>query len=153
MLVAKGEHCWLKLEGGGSVSPRGAMLHDEAGTTWSKHSILFLPFHRSGRPASDAQTKGAPRHYLGREYEIRVGSVDLPPRALSAWTRVGPVERIEYARPGTRAPGNFYHDFGKRRLAGLFRKGRNPVLYKCGRAYRLELGAKSISDSRGIVHP
>lgn len=153
MLVDKGHRVWMKLDDGREVVTRGAMLHDEAGRSWPSSSILFIPFQKLGTLASDAQAKGAPRHYLGREHEVRVGRVELPPRSRSEWTEVGPVKRIEYVRGGTRAPGGFYHNFGERRLAGLFRSGKHPVLYKCGHAYRLELGAKSIADSRGIVFP
>lgn len=153
MLVAKGSSVWMKLDDGREVLTRGAMLHDESGHSWPKNSLLFASFKRLGTPATDAQAKGAPRNYLGRGYSVSVGRVELPPKVLSAWTEVGPVKRVEYVRGGSKAPGGFYHNFGERRLAGLFRSGKHPVLYKHKSMYRLELGSNSIADDRGLVFP
>lgn len=124
------------------------MLHDPSGQDWPKDSLLVCAFRRGRRPADDQTAK----HYLGREYQAHVGSVQVPPRELTSWKRVGDIATIYYERPGTKAPGRYYHHFGKRRLEALFKKG-NAVLYKRGSAYRVELGAGSVADDRGLVFP
>jgi hypothetical protein len=150
MLIAKGSAARFELENGWAHAS-GTMLHDPSGSSWPSCSLLFASFKRGGREAT--KDERAAREYLGREYEIRVGTVTLPTRDLSAWTEIGPVSRIEYTRPGTKAPRRYFHNFGERRLAGLFRKGELPTLYRLGRVYRLELRKGCTVDDRGIVHP
>jgi hypothetical protein len=152
MLIAKGHEVAFKLQDGRLKRVSGSMLHDPSGHDWPKDSMLVASFKRSGRPATDAEKEGPPKHYLGRHHEARVGSINLPPRSLEEWKRVGEVATIYYERPGTKAPGRFYHHFGKRRLEAFFKKGK-AVLYKRGSAYRLELGPGSIATQDGIVFP
>jgi hypothetical protein len=152
MLIAKGQHVAIKLETGRLVRARGSMLHDPTGEFWPKDSMLVTSFRRSGRLATDEEKQGDPKSYLGREYEARVGSVNLPPQALSEWKRVGEIETVYYERPGTKAPGKFFHHFGKRRIEAFFKKG-DATLYKLGSAYRIEFGVGAVLDDRGIVYP
>lgn len=151
MLIAKGSNVRFKLEEGGGVHASGSMLHDPSGSSWPACSLLFAGFKREGK-APSREDRSA-KHYLGREYDLLQGSIALPTKELSAWTEVGAVERIEYRRPGTKAPGSYFHNFGERRLAGLFRKGKLPTLYKLGRMLRLELRRGCTVDDRGIVTP
>jgi hypothetical protein len=153
MLIIKATQVRFVMEEGPAVSCRGVLMHDPGGRGWPSCSCLIMSAPRGGRAATDAEMKGAPRHYLGRGYEGRVGSVKLPPKALSEWDLVGTVERITYRRTGIRAPGKYYHDFGKRILANLFIKGKRPLLYKRGTAYRLELHSGCKLDDRGFVQP
>jgi hypothetical protein len=152
MLICKGSRVRFILKDDREISPRGALLHDPTGRYWPKDSMLVVSFKRGGRRATDAERKGAPKDYLGRNHEARVGSVELPPRSLSEWQYVGDIKTILYVRPGTKAPGSYYHHFGGRRLAALFKSGK-AKLYKRGSTYRVELGSGSIADDRGIVYP
>ena len=152
MLIAKGSYVAFSLQSGRLVRASGSLLHDPTGDSWPKDSMLVANFRRGRRKASDEEKSGDPKHYLGREYPAHIGSIDLPPRSIREWKRVGAVQTIYYERPGTRAPGRFYHHFGKRRLEAFFKKGK-AVLYKRGSAYRLEMGKGSIATDQGIVFP
>lgn len=149
MLRAIGYKCDLHVEKGWA-RPRGPMLYDPSGKAWPRCSLLFLPF-QSGpvekSPPSDVVD------FYGDNYTVHRGHVSLPSRELSSWTRVGQAKEIEYTRPGTRAPGDYGHLFGKRRWQTLFRKYGLPVLYVSGSAYRLQLGSGCVIDWRGIVGP
>jgi hypothetical protein len=152
MIIAKGQDVAFKLQSGRIVRPRGSMLHDPTGQDWPKDSLLVASFRRSGWPATDAEKSGDPKNYLGRQYEAHVGIVNLPPKSLSEWKHIGDVATIYYERPGTRAPGRFYHHFGKRRIEVFFKKG-SATLYKREAAYCVDLGSGAIADDRGIVFP
>jgi hypothetical protein len=156
MLIAKGSSCRFRTEESGTISAgRGAvMLHDPAGRSWSSRSLLFLPINRDGEEATDAQMKGAPKDYLGRNYRGKVGHVNLPSKSLAAWTYVDECVQLWYTRPGTKAPGRYQHPFNKATSIGVIFKGtRHVKLYRLGSAFRLELGRGSIVDGRGIVFP
>jgi hypothetical protein len=155
MLIRKGSQVRFELDDGRELAaPRGSsMLHDPAGTKWGKCSLLFVSFRKNVRKPTEKELAGAPKDYLGREHSARVGTVELPPRALASWEKVGHVKEIMYVRHGTKARGGFYHPFGVRTALMLFRKGRHPILYKRGSAMRLELGGDCIADDRGIVYP
>lgn len=158
MLIVKGSRVRLHMkEGGPLVRPAGAMMHDPTGRHWPKNSLLIGPFTRGSEKPTEAQYEGAPKEYLGRKYNPHVGSVDLPPKALAEWEDVGEVTRIDYIRPGTKAPGGFRHEFGKPRgfmhAVHLVKGKRRPRLRKCGRFYRLDLGPGAILDDRGIAFP
>jgi hypothetical protein len=130
------------------------MLHDDKGTQWNKCSALFVRFDPRGRPATPAEMRGAPTHYLGGDYEGWVSNVDIPPRPLSAgWEEVGEVRKIWYTRQGTKAPGKYWHPFNKRVAMFLWTKGETPILYRRGDAMRLEMKNGCIWDDRGIVRP
>jgi hypothetical protein len=152
MLVCKGNRVKFVLKDGTKISARGSMLHDPSGRYWAKCSLLIVSFQRSGRLATDDERAGAPREYLGRTHQARVGSVSLPPKPLSEWELVGELDEILYVRPGRKAPGSFFHKFGGRRIETFWRKGK-ARLYKLGRSYRVELGHRCLADDRGIVTP
>jgi hypothetical protein len=158
VLIVKGTRTRLHMKDGGPmIRPAGAMMHDESGRYWPKNSILIGPFSRGSERPTEAQYRGAPKEYLGRTYDPHIGEVDLPPKALSSWEDVGEVSRIDYVRPGRKAPGGFRHSFNAPRgayrlLHAVKGKGR-AMLRKCGRFYRLDMSKGSIADSRGIVWP
>jgi hypothetical protein len=117
------------------------LLHDPSGRDWAKCSGLVIPFETGGDEIDD----NAARQYLG--YPAREGQVILPPKALSAWKRIGPALEIFYfrRRPG-RLPSihrdQYYHPF----------KGAATV-YRRGRIFRVELGPGCEWNVRGIVKP
>jgi hypothetical protein len=152
VLICKGHNVGFKLQTGRMVRASGSMLHDPSGDSWPKDSVLVASFRRNGRTATDEEKAGDPKNYLGRQYEAHIGSVSLPPRSLDQWKRVGEIATVYYERPGTRAPGRFYHHFGKRRLEAFFKKGK-AVLYKRGSAYRVQMGDGAVFSDRGIVFP
>lgn len=158
MIIVKGTRTRFHMaDGGPMVRPKGAMMHDPSGRHWPKNSLLIGPFERGTKLPTIDRYKGAPKEYLGRQYNPHVGSVDLPPKALSQWETVGEVDRIDYYRPGTKAPGGYRHTFNAPRgvyhvLHAVKGKGR-AVLRKCGRFYRLDMSKGSIADGRGIVWP
>lgn len=143
------------------VPPADAgMLFDASGTFWPKCSLLIADFTRG------TEEVDAAKDYFGRGAAVFEGEVELPPKELSAWQRLGEVATVFYDRAGTKAPGFFRHKFNAPR--GLFKlifliKGKAakqpPVLYtlfqrRTGRTfYRIELPEKCIVDSRGLVVP
>jgi hypothetical protein len=150
MLRAIGYRSDLHLKDGDWRKPPGPMLYDPSGRAWPSCSLLFASFTKGGLerdPPSDAVD------FYGRRYEVHRGTISMPTRDLGAWRKIGPVEELEYTRPGTKAPGDFGHLFGKRRWQTLYKASCFPVLYVLGRAYRLELGRGCVVDERGIVHP
>ncbi len=155
MLLCKGTNVVFKMQEGGSHHA-AAMLHDESGRAWSKNSLLCATFRKSSDEPTDAQYKGAAAAYFGDKYNARVGSVDIPPKELSAWEKLGEVKEILYTRRGKNA-GRFFHKFNSPK--GVYRvifaaKGNGKaILYRRGSSYRLELGKGSIADDRGIVFP
>jgi hypothetical protein len=156
MLIRKGlrVHFIMEDEKTRVAAPRGAsMLHDPQGTAWGKCSLLFVSFRPGGPKLDEDKVPDDARHYLGKNHEPRVGHVDLPPRGLSSWEKVGRVTSIFYERTGTKARGLFRHPFGVRTALMLWRKGTLPTLYKRDGAMRLELGPSCIVDDRGIVFP
>ena len=145
-----------------SVKPRrdAGMLYDESGASWPKCSLLIAGFER-GRKKTDEGSS-----YFGRNADIREGSIDLPPKDLSAWHKLGEIDQIFYDRAGTKHPGFFRHQFNKPR--GLYRvifmfkrrASKQPaVLYSLWRRkteeqfYRIELPEGCIVDDRGVVLP
>jgi hypothetical protein len=152
MLISKGTHVAFGMSSGRLLRASGSMLHDPIGAAWPKDSLLVATFRHGKRLASDEEKAGAPKHYLGREYAAHIGTIDLPPRSIGEWKRIGEVETLYYERPGIRAPGRYYHHFGRRRLEAFFKKGK-AILYKRGSAYRLEMGKGSVATDLGIIFP
>ena len=148
-----GSRVVLTLKSKRAVRVPGAYLYNPTGSLWPSCSLLFTTFSRLNEPATDAEMKGLPTWYFGRGYEGRVGKLSIPSKSLGEWTRVGEAIEIEYTRGGYRAPGRFFHPFGKRSIHTLFRKMDLPVLYRQPGAYRLELGSGCRVDDRGIVKP
>lgn len=139
---------------------RAGMLYDETGIDWPKCSLLIAPFRGWTHEPESTKTFKSARYYFGRDTEIGAGTLTIPARALSSWTRVGDVREIFYLRAGTKAPGRFQHRFHKPRglwrLIFLFnrRAANTPVvLYKSRGAYRLELPDGCMIDDRGIARP
>ena len=138
MLIAKGYAPSFKLDTGKTVrAPRGAaLLHDPTGRAWPSCSGLVLTFAKSGKETKDS----AAEEYLGRAPKL--GEATVPPKALSGWQRVGEVEVVNYRRIGNHA-ASYYHPI----------EGGKAVLYRRGRALRIELGSGCVWNWRGIVTP
>jgi hypothetical protein len=130
------------------------MLHDPEGKDWPRNSVLVMPFKRGGQ--AEKPTDNA-RAYMGRGYTVKQGTVNTPPKALTEWKRVGKVQTIYYSRPGTKAPGGYYHHFVKGAAIEhkLFRGGggKHPTLYRRGKMLRLELQDGATLNERGFVWP
>jgi hypothetical protein len=147
MLVKKGHGVRFDLETGRKVAARGGMLHDPEGASWPRCSVLVGPFSHGGK--TDERLSSSARAYFGRGYAASRGSVELPPRAMTAWKEVGPVKTIWYTRTGEVMGGErFFHHFKR----GLLSR-RLPVLYRHGRFFRLELGAGCTLNHRGYIRP
>jgi len=133
------------------------ILRDDDGAKWPKDSLLLMRIPARGRQSTDDETSGAPRWWLGDDYDAETSMIDTPPKALSSWKLVGDVEKIWYVRFGTKAPGQFKHRFNKAR--GLWHivawiKGKREVkLYKRGAMYRIELGGGAVVNDLGLVWP
>ena len=159
MLVSKGSHVGFKLAGKTRKKiwcpARAGMLHDPSGDSWPKCSVLVACYERGRKKPSREQYQGAPRDYLGRQYQARVGSIALPPRDLDQWQEIGELEEIYYLRPGTKAPGKYRHKFnaprGMYRIMFLFKGRGDARLYKLDRMYRIEV-ERCIIDDRGFVY-
>jgi hypothetical protein len=142
------------------VPSDAGMLYDESGTYWPRCSLLISEFAR-GKKKSD---QGA--DYFGRDATVFEGNVDLPPKDIAAWHKLGEIDQIFYDRAGTKHPGFFRHQFNKPkglyRLIFLFKKraSKHPaVVYSLWRRkteeqfFRIELPEGCIVDDRGIVLP
>lgn len=155
MLIIKGHAAIFEMEDGSEVRPRAmfGMAHDPDGKVWPKRSVLFAPY-KKGTKAPE-KYEGAPKAYLGRSYKPKLGSMELPPKAIGEWEYVGRVQQIFYERPGTRAPGRYRHKFGKGDPFHVLFKGKGsmPRLYRRGNVYRLELPPRAAVDDRGFVWP
>lgn len=157
MLIAKGyAPVFFLASGGQRRGLRGAaLLHDESGERWPYTSGLVMPFSRRG--AEDCNDDLAQR-YFGDDYVVRCASVDLPPRSLKEWHRLGEVSRAKYRREGAEHAGHYEHDFGEDEGGGFFSffkksPGKLPILYSREGALRIELGPGAVWNWRGIVSP
>ena len=143
MLIAKGYAVSFILDSGHKfAAPRGAaLLHDPSGKDWPACSGLVLPISRTSQEIDNRQAD----NYFGSQ--PMKGSVSLPPRSLSEWKRLGMIDEILYSRRRPRGlpadnKGDYFHPF----------KGE-AVLYRRGRAYRMELSKSCTWTWRGIVRP
>jgi len=143
MLIAKGYSVRFILDSGHKFSaPRGAaLLHDPSGKDWPACSGLVLVIQRTGEEISDSKADD----YFGSQ--PMKGRVALPPKSLSDWKRLGMIDELEYSRRRPRGlpadnKGDYFHPF----------KGE-AVLYRRGRAYRMELAKSCVWNWRGIVRP
>jgi len=140
-------------------APKNAMmLFDDDGKAWPACSLLIADLALYGtRDATDDETKGLPRQWLGKHYEAERSTVNLPPKSLDAWTLVGPLARIWYFRSGDYAPHFFKHAFNKptglRRLVFLVKGKREVLLYRRGSHLRCELGAGCMVTRSGLEVP
>ena len=160
MLIVKGlSPRFFLADGTERRGPQGAsLLHDESSQSWPYSSGLVMRFDKRGEPCDDEYA----RRYYGGDYEIHCGTIELPPKSISAWHLVGEVERAEYTRPGLIEPGRYEHTFGEHeepgildRIASFFHaaEGQLPKLYEREHALRLELGPGAVWSWRGIVWP
>jgi hypothetical protein len=152
VLICKGFAASFLMYGGETIKAPASygLLHDPTGRDFSKCSGLVAPFSPLSRtrPSKGGGEidDGAARDYFG--HPAREGEIVLPPRALSAWKRVGVVAEIYYTR---RRPGNlptihkdhYYHPV----------EGGRATLYRRGKLLRVELGGNCEWNVRGIVRP
>jgi hypothetical protein len=143
LLIAKGYSVSFRVNNRWIKAPGGyALLHDPSGSSFAKCAALIAPFSKNRQ----AIQNGEARSYFGQD--PLGGSIAVPPRALSAWKKVGPVEEIRYTRkcPGRKCAhaAPYFHPF---------EKGYTPMLYRRGRLLRLELGPGCEWTERGIVRP
>lgn len=159
-MICMGRKVVLVMKNGREIEPplRYGMLHDPSGVYWPKCSLLIAKFTQGKHLSDDSDGK----NYFGRKSTFKEGFIDLPPRDLDRWTRVGEIDEIFYDRAGEKAPGFFQHRFHKPRglwkpifkVWGVFsKKITDPiVVYRLGRAYRIELPT-CIIDDRGVAAP
>jgi hypothetical protein len=161
MLIVKGHAVSFDLVDGDKVDApaKYGMMHDPTGRYWKKTSILIGPYERL-REESDGDKYT--RDYLGRNFDVRVGEtylnragdMKLPPKALSAWTYEGKVEKIWYTRHGHKQGGTrFQHEINKPSVVRFFKGKGEGRLYRCGAWLRYDLSRGAISDGRGFVWP
>lgn len=155
-LVCMGREVTFDLDDGDSLDlpARMGMLYDGSGSYWPNNSLLCVEFEQG----SDEVDAG--HDYFGSNAIVYKGHVDLPPKALGEWQRVGVVTQVFYDRAGTKHPGYYKHEFnaprGMVKLIALFKKRvatGDCVLYELDGCYRLELPKGCIIDDRGIVLP
>jgi hypothetical protein len=140
MLIAKCHALALHMKDGGTVRPRGVLLHDPSGRYWPKNSCLITTFRKSGRPLENPTDEEVA--WASNPKSVRAGSAFVPgARSMSSWSRVGEVVAIDYRRVGEYAD-EYNHEC------------KRPVpLYRKGRVYRLELGKGATFNWRGFVSP
>ncbi len=147
MLIAKGYDVGFRLADKGEVfAPKNyAALHDPAGQSWPKCSVLIAPFRRGSTKVNNEEAE----KYFG--YAPRGGPIHLPARDLRTWREIGDVQEIDYWRPGEHK-GDWWHPF--REGGWLFGNGGPlPVLHRLGRVMRLELGPGCKLSWRGFEIP
>lgn len=145
MLTAKGYDVGFKLENGREVfAPKSyAMLHDPSGRDWPKCSVLVVSIRKGNEEIDNREAE----KYFG--YVPHGGRTHLPPENLDRWSLVGDVKEIDYWRPGE-FKGGWYHPF---QGGGWLFPKPFPVLYRNGRALRIELGSGCTLNWRGFVWP
>jgi hypothetical protein len=152
-LIALADALLFELANGKEVVPplRHALLRDPQGEAWPSCSLLVGGFKKSR--GSYTEKDADADAWLGKTYRKREGAIELPPRELSVWRKVGDVTRIFYDRRGNRAPGVYKHPFEKLQLFALLKGKGKATLYRYKRWYRLELAKGCIVSARGIVWP
>jgi hypothetical protein len=157
MLIAKGYEVHFYV-GGKKISPPASygMLHDPSGESWPSDSVLVASFSKDRKEIEDASAES----YFGDP--PLGGGIDLPSRDLSRWTELGSVEKIEYTRMRPHGmpaqyEGDYYHFFdsseGLLSILSFIFKGPEPVLYRRGRLYRMELPFFAQLGDEGYVWP
>lgn len=158
-LVSLGRRVALIMADGSLSKPRSqaAILYDPSGMYWPRCSVLVCSFVRNG---TTMKLDGFTKDWFGRDYDLREGSANLPPRDLARWREVGAVAKILYTRgSGDRRPakaaGDYEHQFGGKSIFDIFTFTRPelPILYRYGAALRLELGKRCHVTGRGFVAP
>lgn len=147
MLVAKGSQIVLTLADDRTIycAPGAEALHDATGGDWPDSSVLIVGYHRTGDRLTCVPQDA--RAYFGDHAEVRRGRVELPPKRVSSWTRVGDVRCATYVRRGEHA-GDWEHEFGRRRMFGLM--PGNPLPVCCRRGETLRIDGVVAWDWRGI---
>ena len=163
-MIRKGSRVLFVLADDTEVEPPAsyAMLHDPTGRYYHPRAVLVGPIDK-GPVESDPPEEAV--DYLGSSHVVHRGNVELPPRALSAWKKLGALrsgpgegrEGIFYVRTGkklaspTRSKRHTFNDSALERA--LFGRGR-ATLYLWGDWLRLQLtGKKVILDARGFGWP
>lgn len=157
MLIAKGYDVRFGARGKKIAAPASyGMLHDPTGADWPSSSVLVAPFSKD-REEIDFDLAES---YFGDG--PLGGSVNLPPRDISRWTLVGNVESIDYSRRRphglpSKYEGDYYHFFdgseGLLSILSLLFKAPEPVLYRRGKIFRMELPAWAELSDRGYIWP
>ncbi len=137
MLIAKCYAIALHLKDGRKVRPAGTLLHDPSGKDWPRTSCHITAFNRSGRPLESPTDEEVA--WARDPKTVREGSVIVPARSMSSWSRVGEVTTIDYRRVGEYAD-EYTHEFKQKTM-----------LYGKGRVHRLELGRGSQFNWRGFI--
>jgi hypothetical protein len=134
----------VKVEGPIFELPKGyGIVHDPDGEVLRPCDVYLAPFRMTRE-----KVKLSPKlqEYFGVGTEGRRLVITKP---SGAWHPVGHVTMIWYYRPGTRAPGDYFHPFYKDRI---FRK--EPLgLWRAGRVYMLALPGDCVVNHRGFVYP
>jgi hypothetical protein len=154
-VICKGTRVVFEMKDDSVVRPPAGygMMHDPSGKHWSACALLIGPFTR-GVQVQDEDVPTKAKQYLGRTYHVHKGEMSLPPKSMSAWTKVGECAQILYVRGGRKAPGGFHHEFGRTgTIFSLFKGVGRAQLYRCGRFYQLRLGRKCMLDERGVIWP
>lgn len=158
-MVRKGRRVLFVLTDGTEIEPPAsyAMLHDPSGRWYSKRAVIVGPFTARGPAVNDPPADAVA--YLGPS--VRCGNVDLPPRALGDWKRIGVLRSedepgIFYERTGKLCRGNCSkrHVFNKSALDRVLLGRGRATLYSWGRWHRVELtGRTVILDDRVFGWP
>jgi hypothetical protein len=114
-------------------------FHDQEGVVLPKCSVFFGNYKKTGRKVEMSRSD---KRYYGGSYKAQLAT--LPKIPISGWIEIGPVAKIFYVRKGPRASGGYHHPFAA---------GHQPVLFKSGRLYRLDLGSNCLVDDRGYRWP
>jgi hypothetical protein len=150
-VIAKGFAVSFDMKNGDQIDAPAAfaLLHDPSGRYWKKTSLLVAPFHKDG---VDVDGSELAQDYLRRD--VKAGSIDLPPKPLSAWQPEGEIDCIYYRRNGARHGGQrFKHKFNEFSLDKLVRGSGKARLYSRGRLFRVELPRGAVADSDGLKWP
>jgi hypothetical protein len=140
MLIAKGAHVKLTLEGGRQVNPSGMLLHDESGRDFPSKRCLITSISKTSKPIRKNK-------WFGPVYTPLLGGMQIPgTRAelskTSSWKTVGEVKKIVYDREGEHAQ-HYQHSFADPK----------PLLLQRGRVYCIVLRGGAKMNWRGFVDP
>ena len=138
MLIAKGSHVVLKLDGGKVVRPSGMLLHDESGRDFPSKRCLIATISKTNKTLR--KTK-----WFGPTYVPLEGSVNIPGSRgellkKDSWDDLGEISKIEYDRVGEHE-ASYTHSFASPK----------PLLLRRGRVYCMLLRGGAKMNWRGFV--
>jgi hypothetical protein len=138
MLIAKGSHVRLHLEGGRSISPSGMLLHDESGRDFPSKRCLITAISKTKTPLRKNK-------WFGPTYTPLLGGLSIPGTRAEllkkdSWDDVGEISKIEYDRVGEHEAG-YKHSF----------VAPKPLLLRRGRVYCIVLRGATKMNWRGFV--